>query len=210
MFSVNVTGTNDGTLTNSVAVNSTNGGTGNAATAQITVGDAFAVSYAANLNIGDSFVDFTNTGSDVASSSSQNICVNLYAFDPAEELIGCCSCLVTPNGLQSVSVLHSLINNPLTASVPTAIVIKAIATVGERCNPSVVTAESLASSLKSWRATLHRNTSIPMVTYSLTENALIGATLMSPELGHITSTCAFIQSNGSGFGTCAGCAASAQ
>ena len=44
------------------------------------------MNYAANLNIGDSFVDFTNSGAD----NGANICVNLYAFDPAEELIGCC------------------------------------------------------------------------------------------------------------------------
>jgi len=87
-FAVNVTGTEDGMQHNLVTVDSGNGGTGNTAPASITVGDAFAVTYAANLNVGDSSVDFTNTGSDTA----ENICVNLYAFDPAEELIGCCAC----------------------------------------------------------------------------------------------------------------------
>ena len=61
--------------------------------------DTFQVRYAANLNIGDSFVDFTNTGATVANGVSQNLCLNVYTFDPQEELISCCTCTVTPNGL---------------------------------------------------------------------------------------------------------------
>jgi hypothetical protein len=206
-FSVLVTGTEDGAKNNLVTVNSTNGGTGNTAPASIVVGDAFSVNYAANLSVGDSFVDFTNTGSDVANGSSQNICVNLYAFDPSEELIGCCACTVTPNALQSLSVLQSVIAKPLTPAIPASIVIKAVATVGAACNPSVVTAASLASGLKAWRSTLHQNTSIATPSYSPTETRFLGATLVDSELTHITSTCGFIQSNGSGFGICNGCAA---
>jgi len=103
--------------------------------------------------------------------------------------------------------LHSVISNPLTPAIPTSIVIKAVATVGAACNASVVTPESLASGLKAWRATLHQNTSISVPTYSTTETRLLGATLVAPELAHITSTCGFIQSNGSGFGICKGCTA---
>jgi hypothetical protein len=175
--SINVIGANDGVQINSVTVSSDNGGTGNTATAQITVGDAFSINYAANLNVGDSFVNITNSGSDVASGVSQNICVNLYVFDPAEELIGCCSCSVTPNALQSVSVVNALINKPLTPNIPTAIVIKAIATVGATCNPSAIDPGSLASGLKSWRSTLHLNTSLTATTYATAETALLGRPL---------------------------------
>ena len=44
--------------------------------------DAFQIDYAANLNVGDSFVNFTNSGATVFSGTSQNICINLYTFDP--------------------------------------------------------------------------------------------------------------------------------
>ena len=172
--------------------------------------DTFQVRHATNLNMGDSFVDFTNSGATVANGQSSNLCANLYTFDPQEEMVSCCTCSVTPNALQSVSVVNALINKPLTPNIPTAIVIKAIATAGASCNPSVIDPGTLASGLKSWRATLHQNTSLTAVTYATAETPLLGATLMTPELTHITSTCGFIQSNGSGFGICGGCSAGGQ
>ena len=169
--------------------------------------DTFQVRYAANLNIGDSVVDITNSGATVRNNASQNLCVNLYTFDPAEELISCCSCTVTPNGLQSLSVLKSLISNPLTPAIPTAVVIKAVATSGAACNASVVAPANIAHGLLMWGTTLHQNTSTAAASYSVTETAFAQADLSAPELAHITSTCGFIQSNGSGFGICKGCAA---
>jgi hypothetical protein len=168
--------------------------------------DTFQVRYAANLNIGDSFVDFTNSGATVANNVSQNLCINLYTFDPAEELISCCTCSVTPNGLQSLSVLKSLISNPLTPAVPTAVVIKAVASTGV-CNASSVNSANLAHGLLAWGTTLHRNSSSAAASYSVVETPFTGAVLSDSELAHITSTCGFIQSNGSSFGICKGCAA---
>src|SRR5271170_1028370 len=98
--------------------------------------DTFQIKYAANLNIGDSYLNFTNSGATVANGVSQNLCINLYAFDPQEELISCCTCTVTPNGLVSLSVIKSLISNPLTPAIPTAVVIKAVASSAAACNAS--------------------------------------------------------------------------
>src|SRR5580704_17648427 len=100
--------------------------------------DTFQIKYAANLNIGDSYVNFTNSGATVAAGVSQNLCINLYTFDPQEELISCCTCSVTPNGLVSLSVIQSLISHPLTPAIPTSVVIKAVASTGT-CNASSVT-----------------------------------------------------------------------
>ncbi len=60
----------------------------------------FQVRYAANLDVGESYIDITNTGANGASlygpgyiiTNPGNICVNVYAFDPHEALISCCSC----------------------------------------------------------------------------------------------------------------------
>src|SRR5271154_6956038 len=116
--------------------------------------DTFQIDYAANLNVGDSFVNFTNSGATVASGVSQNLCINLYTFDPEEELISCCSCSVTPNGLVSLSVIKSLISNPLTPAIPTSVVIKAVASTGT-CNASVVSPANLAHGLLAWGTSLH-------------------------------------------------------
>ena len=65
---------------------------------------SYLVKYAANLNIGESYIDITNTGTNGCAlpgpgfgATSGNTCVNVYAIDPDEELISCCSCLVTCN-----------------------------------------------------------------------------------------------------------------
>jgi len=171
-------------------------------TAPVDPVDFFQINYAANLNIGDSYVNFTNSGATVANGVSQNLCINLYTFDPQEELISCCTCSVTPNGLVSLSVVKSLISNPLTPAIPTAVVIKAVASTGT-CNASVVTAG--AHGLLAWGTTLHQNTSTAAPSYSVTETPFSLARLTEPELAHITSTCGFIQADGSKFGICGGC-----
>ena len=166
--------------------------------------DTFQIRYAANLNIGDSFVDFTNTGATVVGGVRQNLCINVYTFDQAEELISCCTCSVTPNGLQSLSVSKSLISDPLTPAVPPSVVIKLVASTGA-CNAAAV--GTLAHGLLAWGTTLHQNTSTATPTYALTETPFSFADLSAAELSHITTLCGFIQSNGSGFGICKGCSA---
>ncbi len=70
------------------------------------------------------------------------ICVNTYTFAADEQLISCCSCLVTPNGLSSLSVRNDLVSNTLTLGTPTAVIVKLLATAPgtEGCNPSTPTA----------------------------------------------------------------------
>src|ERR1022692_4596045 len=107
-----------------------------AAFAQITADSPFQVRYAANLNIGESYIDITNTGANGAAllgpgfgTQTGNICVNVYAFDPGEELISCCSCLVTPDQTVSHGVNRDLTVKTLTAVVPTSVTVKLLATL---------------------------------------------------------------------------------
>ena len=161
--------------------------------------DVFQIRYAANLNIGDAYIDITNAGTaiDPSTGASSNLCINVYTFDTQEELISCCACLVTPNALQSISFQTSLINNPLTPAIPSAAVVKLVATV-----PSTGV---LAPGMLAWGTSLHSNTSTSSSSYGLTETPFSPSTLSRAELSHITSTCGFIQKNGSKFGICGGC-----
>ena len=153
------------------------------------------VRYAANLAAGDSFVNVTNTG-----ATGGNICVNVYTFSPDEQLIACCSCVVTPNGLVSLSARQDLISNTLTPAVPGSIVVKLLATTGGACNAAAPGA--LAAGMAAWGTTIH---AAQGGGYATTETAFTPATPGAAEVARISALCGFIQSNGSTYGICRSC-----
>ncbi|MDQ2948722.1 MAG: hypothetical protein M3Y27_22750 [Acidobacteriota bacterium] len=201
----------------------------------------YQIHYLANLSAGDSYLNFTNAGTLNGMAPAGNICINVYAFDPAEELISCCSCPITPNGLASLSAQKDLLPNTLTPGLPTSLTVKLVSSAvfgtgaaagvnisATACNAAAVgtgllgppsTGNVLARGMRSWRVTLHLNTaqlgpiiappqSIPLaggkVIHGQTEDDP-KAELSSTELAKLTSFCAFIQANGSGFGLCGSC-----
>ncbi len=163
----------------------------------ITADSPFQVRYASNLTAGDSVINITNSG-----ATGGNICVNVYAFSPDEQEVSCCSCVVTPNGLVSLSAKRDLISNTLTGVVPASIVVKLLSTTGGACNAA--TPGALATGMAAWGTTLHK---LPSGSNALTETAFTPATLSAAEPARISSLCGFIQSNGSGFGICSSCRA---
>ena len=183
--------------------------------AQVSTDNAFQVRYASNLNVGDSVVNISNTGarggvglaSGTSASVGGSICANVYTFSPDEQMISCCSCPVTPNGLVSLSARNDLISNTLTPAVPTAIVIKILATVpvGGSCSNSAaaVAAATLAPGLASWGTTIHAGPTAG--NFFGTETEFKPATLSASELGRLNDLCNFILANGSGFGVCRSC-----
>jgi len=154
----------------------------------------FQVKYAANLAAGDSVFNITNTG-----TVGGNICVNVYTFSPDEQLIACCACVVTPNGLVSLSARNDLIVKTLTPAVPSAIVVKLLATTGGACNASAP--GDLARGLAAWGTTIHTAGGV----ISLTETPFKPSSLGAAELARISSLCGFIQTNGSTYGICNSC-----
>ena len=182
----------------------------------ITADSPYQVKYASNLTVGDSVVNVTNTGargagfgSGTSASVTGAICVNVYVYDPSEEVVSCCSCPVTPNGLVSLSAKDDLIINPLTSAVPTSIVIKLLATepVGGSCNNSALLAgtPTLVPGMAAWGTTLHANTSAAAGTYAVTETAFTPATLSAGELARLAYGCGVVANVGSGFGICNSC-----
>jgi hypothetical protein len=182
----------------------------------ITEDSHYQVSYASNLTQGDSVINITNSGANGAGNASGStasvtgsICANVYVYDPSEEVVSCCSCPVTPNGLVSLSAQGDLISNPLTRGTPTSIVIKILATVpvGGSCNNSALLAgtPTLANGLIAWGTTLHANTSAAAGTYAVTESHFTPATLSAGEFARLAYTCGIVANQGSGFGVCNSC-----
>lgn len=164
--------------------------------------EPFQLRYVANLIAGDSYVNLTNDG-----SSGGNICVNVYAFDPAEELVSCCSCNLTPNSLQSLSVKTDLLSNTLTPATPTSVTVELVPTpnpAGTVANCNAAAGSTLAPGLQAWATTIH---AAPQGTYGTTETPFSSATLSVVELNRMTEFCGFAQSNGSGYGICKSCQA---
>jgi hypothetical protein len=182
----------------------------------ITADSPYQVKYASNLTIGDSVVNITNTGargaglgSGTTASVTGALCANVYVYAPDEEVVSCCSCPVTPNGLVSLSAKNDLINNPLTRGTPTSIIIKLVATVpvGGSCNNSALLAGSptLAPGMAAWGTTLHANSSAAAGTYAVTETAFTPSTLSAGELARLAYGCGVVANVGSGFGVCNSC-----
>jgi hypothetical protein len=192
----------------------------------ITADAPFQVKYAANLNIGESYFDITNTGANGANllgpgignnfgTASGNICVNVYAFDQSEELVSCCSCLVTPDQTIGLGVNRDLTVKTLTGIIPTSVTIKLLATLagtggsGTSCTNSAATAGlTVVAGLAAWGTTLHQQTVAGVTTYVTTETPFTPSTLSTGtggELASIVGRCAAILGNGSGFGVCNTC-----
>ena len=188
------------------------------------VDTSFQVRYAANLAVGESVINFTNSGASSTDSGlgggtttfAQNgeICANIYAYSPDEQLVSCCSCNVTANALNSLSVKADLGTNTLTPIIPSSLVIKVLATRGgAACTASSAATAGNATNplipgLLAWGTTLHAlpNTpGTPATTYGVTETAFSPATLVEAERSRMTQLCSFIRANGSGFGICKSC-----
>ena len=195
----------------------------------ITADAPFQVRYAANLNLGESWINITNTGANGAplngpgfGGAAGNICVNVYAFSSDEQLVSCCSCLVTPNGLVNLGVKRDLTDNTLTGVVPNSVVIKLVATgaggtggTGTSCSNSAAlagdSAHPIVNGLAAWGTTLHVGAAADTAptTVATTETKFTPATLSAGELASITNRCTNIIGNGSGFGICKSCRAGA-
>jgi hypothetical protein len=166
--------------------------------------DVYQVRYAANLNIGDSFINLTNTGVNGGFDPAGNICANVYVIDPAQEVLACCSCPLTPNHLKTLSVVNDLTSNLLTPGTPTSVTIALLGST--TCNAAAPGV--LAQGVVAWGTTLHAT---PVAgSYAVTETPFSGSALSASEFSKLTLYCGFIQANGSGFGICKSCKQGAQ
>jgi hypothetical protein len=196
--------------------------------AQTTPADAFQVNYFTGANTTgtgtaaapDATVYITNAGS----QGGNDLCANIYVFNPEQELTECCSCEVTPDGLLALSV-NQLTHNPLTGSATRqhAGVIKIVATTvtpangcsnnqssgavtaGMTITPAGGGGSPLGAGLRAWATHVQRlspaNTSAGAS--AITEEEFEPAVLSSSEIATLTDKCGDIVDNGSGQGICA-------
>jgi hypothetical protein len=179
--------------------------------------DDYQVRYFANLGIGDSIVNLTNTGLNGGTDPAGEICANVYVFDPQQELIACCSCPITPNGLATLSAQRDLTSNLLTQGVPTSITVGLIASADKGgCDAAAVTAPNVVGGLRAWGTTLHvvpapvtplATPGTVSLTYALTETEFSQSALSLSELTHLTSECGFIETGYRPYGICSACGA---
>jgi len=166
------------------------------AMAQAPVGDStvYFVTYYSNNVTGapDATVRVVNDGS-AGSFSGGDLYADFYLFDTSEELITCCSCQVTPDGLLSESV--KAMTKTAIHGAPAAGVIKLISSSNgffpSRGNPEPGP-EVTAAGLRPWathiQSTANRYAAGP-APYSQTETAFADSNLTSGEQGLLELLC---------------------
>jgi hypothetical protein len=167
--------------------------------------DSLKVDYFSNANTAgapDGTVRITNPGtatvvvSGDSTSGSNNVCADIFVFDPNQELSECCSCLNTPDGLATLSVNTDLTGNPLTGVTLTTGLIKIVSSppVGGVCPlPTRFVPEA---ALRAWA------THIQNSNFAITEGASQDATLSAAEVTRLQNECSAIKADGSGHGIC--------
>jgi hypothetical protein len=171
-------------------------------TDSITQIDVYSVNYYSNRNntaLADSTTRVINPGTvgTPISPGHGTICADVYVFDNTQEMIECCSCPITANGILQLSLLNDLTQNPLTGfPAPNSGVIKIVADDARNCNE---TAPLPTPQLLAWQTHTQQPTSGTFVT---TEDEFQHAFLTDDEWLFLGQACSFVQYLGSGKGVC--------
>jgi hypothetical protein len=158
-------------------------------------GDYYFVTYYANNVSGapDATIRFINDGS-AGAYAAGDLYADFFLFDDSEEMITCCSCQVTPDGLLSESV-RKLTSTALRGFAPTRGVIKVISSTnglfpvrGAAEPPAEVT----SAGLRGWATHIQSSTNkYPNgpAPYVQTETALADSNLIAGEQGLLELIC---------------------
>lgn len=189
----------------------------------------------ANAGLPDAQMHVVNPGSTggygaadespAAAPQGGDLCANIYVFTSDEQMIDCCSCKISPNGMQGFSLALDLVGNPLTGLVPKAGAIKVIASQGPgspgSLNPPPIgptdlvagpcdagTTYTPAGQLQSWVTHVRSLPTGAGASHAVTEIPFSAAALSASELTKVQSQCFAIEAFagrggvGSGAGLC--------
>ena len=183
---------------------------GVSASAQIIGTDNFKVNYFSNNGVSgapDATVRIDNPGSvDTENGTPGSLCAMIYVFDNDQQLSECCGCVVTPDGLLTLSVGKNLTANPLTGVVSNNGVIKIVSEVFNArvsdllgCDPAASNFEAVAS-IRAWATHIQNKVG---TAYPITETPFSDATLSESEITfNLIEQCSFAQRLGSGHAVC--------
>ena len=143
----------------------------------------------------DTTVYITNVGTQTGTTAdpSGNLCAMIYVFEPDQQLAECCGCLITPDGLLTLSVNNNLTNNSLTGATLTNGDIKIVSSTGP-CNAAK---PAPAAGIRAWVTHVQDSPA-----NFLTETPFSDATLSADELSSLAAECKILQTEGSGAGIC--------
>ena len=168
------------------------------ASAQNIPADVYKVDYFSNANTAgapDGTLRMIDPG-----ESNGNICAYIAVFDSFEEMSECCGCLISPDGLATLSVNTDLTSNPVTGQILQTGVIKIVTArpVANSCplptNQNQV--PTLEPGIRAW------TTHIQSSNFAITETASQDSTLSRQEILSLGSQCSSILLVGSGKGIC--------
>jgi hypothetical protein len=160
----------------------------------LTVQPLLTVSYFDATSGIDSTIRVTNPG-----MTGQDLCAMVYVFDRDQQMSECCGCLISQDGLLTLSLNKNLLNNPLTG-VPsksgTVMLVSADYTSNLSCNASAATP---AGTVIAWSTHLPQSPSGQMSSAEVPfSNSVLSNTLSTA----LQAQCSFIQQLGSGQGLC--------
>lgn len=166
--------------------------------AQVTIDPLLAVTYFDGANVAglaaDGNVRISNTG-----LTGGRLCAMVYVFDANQEMTECCGCVVTPDGLRTLSINTDLTSNPLTGTVlnnGSVEVVPADYASNPTCDPGAITPKGIVAT---WATHIQ---SFPGPTFVETEDSFQRSPLSDNALSTLTSDCSFVGTLGSGHGIC--------
>jgi hypothetical protein len=168
---------------------------------QPTIPDSLKVDYFAYANTAgapDGTVRLSNPG-----TTGGNVCAAIFVFNADQEVQACCSCLLTPDGLLTLSVNDDLTTNPLTGVtlISGSFSIISTATVNGSC-PLPTTLNPISGGVRSWSTHIEQLRFKATKRYSGTVAPSQDATLSATEESTLATDCYDIYVAGSGHGFC--------
>jgi hypothetical protein len=144
-------------------------------------------------------------------ATSGILCANIYVFDTAQELIECCGCPVTNNGLRTIDEFFDLTSNPKAMPPPfnAAGVIKILSSgpnnTGDTlsllqfgiCNPAFPPVANPQGAFTLREYATHGKDS-----RTVTESEFLESPPTAAEVTNLTENCTTIHQNGTGHGIC--------